>query len=421
MQLSLLKSLGLPFPAARVIHHASQAPAAADGLRFPVVVKPNIGGSGAGIVRFDSPGGSGSARRTQRTLDLGIDQTALVQEFIPARDGRIVRVEVLGGRYLYAINVYSTGESFNLCPADVCQTIDGAELDRAACAGGRAEERPARRELHAAGRDHRRRRAHHGRGGHRGRRRRVHRRRPRRAAATSTTSTRSRTSSPTRRASSASIRSRGWPTSSKREAALMRFGYWLPVFGGWLRNVDDERMAPTWDYVSRWRSAARSRARPHARRRAEPQRHQGRRRAVARRLDHGRGARGGHLTLEIMVAVRPTFHEPALLAKQAANIDHISGGRLSLNVVSSWWAEEAKQYGVQFDQHDERYARTAEWLEVVDGLWREPLFSLRRAASTTSRTPCSSRSRCAGRGRRSTPAASRQAAKDLIAAPATPT
>lgn len=76
-----------------------------------------------------------------------------------------------------------------------------------------------------------------------------------------------------------------------------------------------------------------------------------------------------------MVAGRPTFHEPALLAKQASNIDHISGGRLSLNVVSSWWAEEAAQYGVQFDQHDARYARTEEWLSVVDGLWREPQFS----------------------------------------------
>lgn len=80
-------------------------------------------------------------------------------------------------------------------------------------------------------------------------------------------------------------------------------------------------------------------------------------------------------TLELMVAVRPTFHPPALLAKQAANIDHISGGRLSLNVVSSWWEQEARQYGVAFDQHDERYARTAEWLTVVDGLWKTPRFS----------------------------------------------
>src|SRR5260370_2739760 len=80
--------------------------------------------------------------------------------------------------------------------------------------------------------------------------------------------------------------------------------------------------------------------------------------------------------LELMVAVRPTFHSPTLLAKQAANIDHIAGpGRLSLNVVSSWWADEAKKYGVHFEQHDDRYARTAEWLEVVNQMWRRDHFS----------------------------------------------
>ncbi|MBA2306067.1 MAG: LLM class flavin-dependent oxidoreductase [Acidobacteria bacterium] len=158
----------------------------------------------------------------------------------------------------------------------------------------------------------------------------------------------------------------------------MRFGYWLPMFGGWLRNVDDEQMAPTWEYVK----------------------------ALARKseawgydltlvaelnLNDIKGVKAPSLdawstaaslaavtsTLELMIAVRPTFHEPALLAKQAANIDHISGGRLSLNVVSSWWAEEARQYGVQFDRHDDRYARTREWLAVVDGLWREPEFSFK--------------------------------------------
>jgi FMNH2-dependent dimethyl sulfone monooxygenase len=76
-----------------------------------------------------------------------------------------------------------------------------------------------------------------------------------------------------------------------------------------------------------------------------------------------------------MVAVRPNFHHPALFAKAAANIDRIAGGRLALNVVSSWWADEAKQYGLQFDEHDDRYARTAEWLTVVDGLWTEERFS----------------------------------------------
>ncbi|MGD0402307.1 MAG: LLM class flavin-dependent oxidoreductase [Candidatus Acidiferrales bacterium] len=156
----------------------------------------------------------------------------------------------------------------------------------------------------------------------------------------------------------------------------MRYGYWLPIFGGWLRNVEDEHMQPTWDYVSK----------------------------LARRsekigfditliaelnLNDIKGVDAPSLdawstaaalaavteTLELMVAVRPTFHIPALLAKQAANIDQISGGRVSLNVVSSWWAEEAKKYGVHFDQHDDRYARTSEWLDVVDKAWKEDHFS----------------------------------------------
>jgi hypothetical protein len=131
-QLTIMERLGLPYPRARVIHHPSQASDAAIGLRFPVVVKPNIGGSGAGIVRFDSAEGLERASQ-DGVLNLGIDSTALVQEYVPAQDGRIVRVEVLDGKYLYAIRIYTTGETFNLCPADICQGVDGAELARAAC------------------------------------------------------------------------------------------------------------------------------------------------------------------------------------------------------------------------------------------------------------------------------------------------
>jgi FMNH2-dependent dimethyl sulfone monooxygenase len=156
----------------------------------------------------------------------------------------------------------------------------------------------------------------------------------------------------------------------------MRFGYWLPVFGGWLRNVEDEGMAAEWSYVRRLARAS-ERAGFDLTLIAELN------------LNDIKGPEAPALDawstaaalaavtdrLELMVAVRPTFHPPALLAKQAANIDHISGGRLSLNVVSSWWAEEARQYGVEFDTHDARYARTAEWLAVVDGLWKERQFS----------------------------------------------
>lgn len=158
----------------------------------------------------------------------------------------------------------------------------------------------------------------------------------------------------------------------------MRYGYWLPVFGGWLRNVPDEGMHASWEYVrglaqrseqigydltliaelylndikgidapalDAWSTAA----------------------ALAAVTDR----------LELMVAVRPTFHSPAQLAKQAANIDRISNGRLSLNVVSSWWKDEARRYGVHFDEHDDRYARTAEWLAIVDAAWRERRVTMR--------------------------------------------
>lgn len=156
----------------------------------------------------------------------------------------------------------------------------------------------------------------------------------------------------------------------------MRFGYWLPVFGGWLRNVPDEGMEASWAYVQR----------------------------LARRseeigfdltliaelfLNDIKGIDAPALDawstaaalaavtqrLELMVAVRPTFHHPATLAKQAANIDRISNGRLSLNVVSSWWKDEARRYGTQFDQHDDRYARTAEWLDVLHGAWSQKALS----------------------------------------------
>ena len=131
-QLTLLESLRLGYPKATVINHASKAEEASEGLRFPVVVKANIGGSGAGIVKYESQDVLATGAAAGQ-IDLGVDHTALVQEFVPARGGHITRVETLGGKYLYAIKVLTTGESFNLCPADICQRADGVELVRSAC------------------------------------------------------------------------------------------------------------------------------------------------------------------------------------------------------------------------------------------------------------------------------------------------
>jgi hypothetical protein len=120
-QLSMLDTLGLGYPKARVIHRASQASAA------------NIGGSGSGVVKFLTKEHLAEASAMEGGLTLGMDSTGLVQEFVPARGSFIVRVEVLNGRYLYAIKIHITGETFDLCPADICKTPLGVELDRAAC------------------------------------------------------------------------------------------------------------------------------------------------------------------------------------------------------------------------------------------------------------------------------------------------
>ena len=158
----------------------------------------------------------------------------------------------------------------------------------------------------------------------------------------------------------------------------LRYGYWLPVFGGWLRNVPDEGMDASWEYVKRL--AQRSEQLGYDLTLIAELFLNDIKGIDAPSLDAWSTAAALAAvteTLELMVAVRPTFHNPAILAKQAANIDRIANGRLSLNVVSSWWKDEARRYGVRFDEHDDRYARTAEWLTVLDGAWTQREFSHR--------------------------------------------
>ncbi|MGO3886918.1 MAG: LLM class flavin-dependent oxidoreductase [Mycetocola sp.] len=156
----------------------------------------------------------------------------------------------------------------------------------------------------------------------------------------------------------------------------MRFGYWTPIFGGWLRNVADEQTPATFEHIAE----------------------------IARTAEEGgfdltlvpelnlndiKGATGPALDawtiaiataavtsrLEIMAALRPSYHPVALAAKQIATIQDVASGRFTLNVVSAWWAEEARQYGVSFASHDDRYAYTTEYVEVLRGLWSQTPYS----------------------------------------------
>ncbi len=118
LQLDLFERLGLRYPRAVVVNHPDQVLKALDRVRFPLLIKPNVGGSGAGIRRFDS---RQELEAAVEALDFGPDHTALVQEYIEPEDGAIVRVEVMDGEYLYAIRIVRQAQThFNLCPSDIC-------------------------------------------------------------------------------------------------------------------------------------------------------------------------------------------------------------------------------------------------------------------------------------------------------------
>lgn len=124
-QMSLIARLGLKGPETRVAHRQADLVAAAEGLRFPVLVKADIGGSGAGIVRYETPADLAQAA-ADRTAPQGVNGVSLIQEYAPRRGGKITRVETLNGRLLYALDVESPGETFDLCPADACLARPGA-------------------------------------------------------------------------------------------------------------------------------------------------------------------------------------------------------------------------------------------------------------------------------------------------------
>lgn len=159
-------------------------------------------------------------------------------------------------------------------------------------------------------------------------------------------------------------------------AAPMRFGYWTPIFGGWLRNVDDEQTPTTFEHVKEIAQTAETSGFDVT--------------LIAElNLNDVKGQEAPSLDawelaaavaavtsrIEILTAIRPGYHLPAVAAKRAATIDDISGGRFTLNVVSAWWAEEARQYGGIFSEHDDRYKRSLEFVEILKGLWSETPYS----------------------------------------------
>lgn len=154
-------------------------------------------------------------------------------------------------------------------------------------------------------------------------------------------------------------------------------GYWTPVYGGFLRNVTDEgRMAATWDYI-REVSVKADRLGFHTT--LVPELYLNDRKGTDAPSLEAWSLSAAILAvterLRVMTAVRPGFHLPAVLAKTVGTLDQIAPGRVSLNVVAAWWAEEARQFGGQFTTHDERYVQAEEFVTVLNGLWEQTPYS----------------------------------------------
>ncbi|NKS44307.1 MULTISPECIES: dimethylsulfone monooxygenase SfnG [Acinetobacter] len=79
--------------------------------------------------------------------------------------------------------------------------------------------------------------------------------------------------------------------------------------------------------------------------------------------------------LKVIAAILPGPWKPALAAKQLATIDHLSNGRIAINVVSGWFRGEFDAIGEEWPEHDERYARSEEFIRSLKGVWSQNNFN----------------------------------------------
>lgn len=157
----------------------------------------------------------------------------------------------------------------------------------------------------------------------------------------------------------------------------INLGYWTPVYGGFLRNVTEEgRMAATWEYIREVSTKA-DRLGFHTT--LVPELYLNDRKGTDAPSLEAWSLSAAILAvteqLRVMTAVRPGFHLPAVLAKTVSTLDSVAPGRVALNVVAAWWAEEARQFGGGFPAHDARYAQAKEFVEVLNGLWSQTPFT----------------------------------------------
>jgi len=155
----------------------------------------------------------------------------------------------------------------------------------------------------------------------------------------------------------------------------MRLGFWPPVYGNWIMTDNPDEGTGSYEYVKKTALLAEQLGFDTM--------------LLAEHFIHPNGAKldlvdawttataVGALTrdIEIIAAIKPGLRAPGVMAKMAASIDQISGGRFAINLVSAWWLPEYEMLGVPVLEHDDRYARSEEYIDVLKGLWTQDDFS----------------------------------------------
>lgn len=159
--------------------------------------------------------------------------------------------------------------------------------------------------------------------------------------------------------------------STERIADEIKFAYWVPNVSGGLVTSDIEQRT-SWDYE-------------YNKKLAQTAENNGFEYALSQvRYEASYGAEFQHEStsfslalllatekLKVIAAVHPGLWQPAVLAKLCATADHLSNGRFAVNVVSGWFKDEFTHLGEPWLEHDERYRRSAEFLQVLRKIWTE--------------------------------------------------
>lgn len=155
----------------------------------------------------------------------------------------------------------------------------------------------------------------------------------------------------------------------------IKFAYWVPnVSGGLVVSNIEQRTDWSYDYNVRLAQAAEKSGFEYA--------------LTQIRFTAGYGAENQHESvsfshgllaktekLKVIAAILPGPWKPALAAKQLATIDHLTNGRIAINVVSGWFRGEFDAIGEPWPEHDQRYVRSEEFIRTLKGVWTTDNYS----------------------------------------------